>query len=190
MIPTVETCLQLMDEHRMLANIREHSRVVARVAELITTELRQRGEALDLDLVTAGALLHDIAKTHCLDSRCDHAKVGSAICRDLGFPETAEIVAEHVVLKGGVPELCTEKEVVYYADKRVLHDEIVPLEARLEYILHRYDNGDEELGARIRRNFSQAHAVEERLFAELDFSPEELEERLRGDLFLLDAFEV
>ena len=67
---------------------------------------------------------------------------------------------------------------------------MVGLNARLDYIIHRYGNGDEELHARIRRNFAQAHAIEERLFAELDFSPEELGERLSGNLSLLEAFEA
>jgi putative nucleotidyltransferase with HDIG domain len=174
MIPTVETCLQLMDEYRMLANIKDHSRVVARVAELITTELRQRGEALDLDLVTAGALLHDIAKTHCLDSRCDHAKVGSAICRDLGFPETAEIVAEHVLLKSNGSGRITEKEIVYYADKRVNHDRVVSLHDRLDYILDRYARNDEVRQDLIRQNFDKCLAVEKRVFAALDFRPEQV----------------
>jgi hypothetical protein len=117
-----------------------------------------------------------------------HDELGREICLRHGLDELAEIVAEHVVLKGGPPQCCREKEIVYYADKRVLHDQVVGLEARLDYIIHRYGNGDEVLHARIRRNFAQAHAVEERLFAELDFSPEDLEERLRGDLSPLEAF--
>jgi putative nucleotidyltransferase with HDIG domain len=174
MIPTVETCLRLMDEYRMLDNIKEHSRVVARVAELITTGLRQRGAALDLDLVTAGALLHDIAKTQCLDSRCDHAKVGSALCRELGFSETAVIVAEHVLLRDDGSGRITEKEIVYYADKRVNHDRVVSLHDRLAYILDRYARNDDARQELIRRNFDKCLGVERRVFSALDFKPEQV----------------
>ena len=170
----------------MLPNIREHSLMVGRVAGFIGRGLARAGRNLSLELIVSSALLHDIAKTPCLETELRHDKLGREICLRHGFDELAGIVAEHVVLKGGVPELCTEKEIVYYADKRVLHDEIVPLEARLAYILHRYDNGDQELHARIRRNFAQAHAVEEHLFAELDFSPTELGELVRRDLSPLE----
>jgi len=176
-----------MEEYAMLPNIREHSVMVGRVAGFVGRRVTRAGRKLSLELIVSGALLHDIAKTPCLETELRHDKLGREICLRHGFDELAEIVAEHVVLKGGVPELCTEKEIVYYADKRVLHDEIVPLEARLAYILNRYDNGDKEIHARIRRNFAQAHAVEEYLFAELDFSPAELGELVRRDLSSLEA---
>jgi putative nucleotidyltransferase with HDIG domain len=177
-----------MEHYAMLPNIREHSLMVGRVAAFIGQGLVQGGRTLSLDLIVSGALLHDIAKTASLETELRHDELGREICLRHGFDELAEIVAEHVVLKGGVPELCTEKEIVYYADKRVLHDAIVTLEARLRYILQRYGNGDDGLHARIRRNFSQAHVIEEKLFAELDFTSEELEERLPGDIFLREAF--
>ena len=172
----------------MLPNIRAHSLMVGRVAGLIGSGLARTGRALSLELIVSSALLHDIAKTATLETELRHDEVGGEICLRHGLDELAEIVAEHVVLKNGPPERCTEKEIVYYADKRVLHDEIVTLETRLDYIIHRYGNGDEALHARIRQNFAQAHAVEARLFAELDFSPEELGERLSMDLFRLEAF--
>ena len=187
MIPSVAQCLELMEQYAMLPNIREHSLMVGRVAAFIGQGLVRGGRTLSLELIVGGALLHDIAKTASLETELRHDELGREICLRHGFDELAEIVAEHVVLKGGVPELCTEKEIVYYADKRVLHDAIVTLEARLDYIIQRYGNGDEVLHTRIRQNFAQAHAIEKRLFTELDFSPEELGERLRGDLFLLEA---
>jgi uncharacterized protein len=174
MIPTVETCLRLMDEYRMLDNIKDHSKVVARVAELITSGLRQLDVAIDLDLVMAGALLHDIAKTQCLDSRCDHAKVGGAICRELGFPETAEVVAEHVMLKSSDSGRITEKEIIYYSDKRVNHDKVVSLHDRLDYILDRYARDNVARQDLIRRNFDKCLDVEKRIFAGLGYGPEQV----------------
>lgn len=188
MIPSIAQCFRLMEQYAMLPNIREHSVMVGRVAGLIGRGLTRAGRPLSLELIVSSALLHDIAKTATLETELRHDELGREICIRHGLDELAEIVAEHVVLKGGAPECCTEKEIVYYADKRVLHDEIVTLEARLDYIIHRYGNGDEGLHAKIRQNFSQAHIIEERLFLELDFSPDELEERLRGNLFLLEAF--
>jgi putative nucleotidyltransferase with HDIG domain len=186
MIPTPAQCLLLMEEYGMLANIREHSLMVARVAGFLGRELVRGGWQLSLPLVVAGALLHDIAKTATLGTDLRHADRGREICERHGFFELAGIVGEHVVLKNGVPEQrCSEKEIVYYADKRVLHHEIVSLERRLAYILGRYGNGDGSLHARIRNNFSQAHGIEELLFRALPFAPGQVAE-LAADFPLED----
>ena len=79
-IPDVKQCLGLMEQYHMLPNIREHSIVVARVAEIITHGLLEAGQNLSLEKVIAGALLHDIGKTACLDNDDDHAAKGLAIC--------------------------------------------------------------------------------------------------------------
>jgi len=174
-IPSIETCLQLMDDYRMLDNIKAHSRVVARVAELITVGLRRRsGADLNLDLVISASLLHDIAKTQCLDNRCDHARVGGEICREHGFVELADIVEEHVVIKNNGSGLITEKEIVYYADKRVNHDQVVSLQDRLDYILDRYGRNNAVRYDLIQQNFAKCLSMEKRIFASLDFRPEQL----------------
>ena len=64
-IPGIADCLQLMQDYAMLANIRRHSLVVARLAIQLLQGLRdmQPGKPqADMNLVLAGALLHDIAK--------------------------------------------------------------------------------------------------------------------------------
>ncbi|MDG4474909.1 HD domain-containing protein [Thiovibrio frasassiensis] len=188
MIPSIAQCFALMEQYAMLPNIRAHSLMVGRVAARIGQGLARSGHTLSLELIVSSALLHDIAKTATLETELRHDELGREICLKHSLDELAEIVAEHVILKGGMPERCSEKEVVYYADKRVLHDQVVGLEARLDYILHRYGNGDEMLHTRIRQNFAQAHAIEERLFAELDFPPEELGTQLDRDLFRLEGF--
>ncbi|MEW6518495.1 MAG: HD domain-containing protein [Thermodesulfobacteriota bacterium] len=179
-IPTVESCLQLMDDYRMLDNIRAHSRVVARVAELITRGLAQKNGAaeLNIDLVISASLLHDIAKTQCLENRCDHARVGGEICREHGFVEIAAIVEEHVLIKSNGSGLITEKEIVYYADKRVNHDQVVSLADRLAYILERYGRNNAVRHGLIQQNFAKCLTVEKLIFAGLDFHPEQLAARL------------
>ena len=94
--------------------------------------------------------------------------------------ELADIVAEHVVLKNGAPRIeITEKEIVYYADKRILHDKIVSIDRRLEYILERYGNNDEGFCRKIRRNFNNCRAIEELLFSKLGTSPEDVDKMLK-----------
>ncbi len=186
-VPSVDQCLEFMERYRMLDNIRAHSLQVARVALVLTDGLREAGRALPLpekDIVLAGALLHDIAKTRCLKRKCRHDLEGEAICTELGYREIGRIVREHVILENFSVEhylkgIFQPREIVYYADKRVRHDEIVSLDSRLAYIIERYGNGDPEREKYIRRNFNQCRELEHYLFVFLDFTPNGVEKRVR-----------
>jgi putative nucleotidyltransferase with HDIG domain len=186
-IPDTATCIQLMEEYQMLDNIRHHSLMVAKVADVLILELLDDpsgSSAPERSLVLAGALLHDIAKTQCLDGSCEHAETGAEICGRHGYPEVAEIVREHVILrdhdlnryKSGQ---FTPREIVYYADKRVRHEQIVSLEERLEYILEQYGNNDPERHQLIRENFQRCLELEQALFTYLPFNADALEHRIR-----------
>jgi uncharacterized protein len=181
MIPSKRECLDLMAKYQMRDNIRAHSLVVERVAREISLGLREAGVSLSLRKVAAGALLHDIAKTACLETGGDHAAEGAEICLKHHFDEIAEIVGEHVRLRNYHPQgaIC-EKEVVYYADKRVNHDRIVSLEERLDSLLRRYGRNEARLRRLIGDNFELCRKVEEKLFAQLGFRPEDLVGRVGG----------
>ena len=171
MIPTVNQCFELMDEYEMLDNIKAHSIMVARVAELITRHIRQNPFDLSMELVIAGSLLHDIAKTPCLNSACRHDREGEKIVLRHGFHELAEIVAEHVVLQKTKPGIISEKQIVYYADKRINHDQVVSLDARLAYIMDRYGRDNEYRHKAIMENFIKCRQLEAEIFDRLDFKP-------------------
>lgn len=175
MIPDLVGCQQLMDEYRMLANIKDHSIVVARIAEFLVGSLAETGREIPLDLAISGALLHDIAKTMCLNNNGNHAAMGMEICLRHGFDDIAAIVDEHVILKSAFPDQdLSATEVVYYADKRVNHDRIVSLADRLDYILGRYGLGDPGRCHAIKKNFHRCLLIEEEIFANLSIEPSEL----------------
>ena len=141
---------------------------------------------ISMERITAGALMHDIGKTPCLNSDADHADVGRKICIRHHFQEIAEIVGQHIHLKGylSAGPIC-EREIVYYADKRVNHDMVVSIEERLEYLLDRYAKGREELKRLIRSNFDQCRDVERKIFSLLEFEPADLNSMIdEGDLLL------
>jgi putative nucleotidyltransferase with HDIG domain len=164
-----------MTKYEMLENIKAHSIVVERIASLMARGLREAGEKLSLDLVTAGALMHDIAKTRSLKTKENHSATGSEICIENHLEEIADIVAEHVVLKSFSREgPVLEKEIVYYADKRVNHNTIVSLEERLAYLIRQYGKGDQRLIQRMGKNFDLCKQVESKLFAKLPFAPEDV----------------
>lgn len=181
-VPSLAECIQLMEQYAMLPNIRHHSLVVARLAEQLYQGLRLfapgRAQA-DRQLVITGALLHDIAKTPCLNTTCDHARAGGEICRRHGFAEIAAIVEEHVLLRQYDPEryrtgTFSARELVYYADKRVRHNVVVALDERLEYIIDHYGKNNPERRQLIRDNFQKCLSLEQHLFRWLPFAPEDL----------------
>ena len=166
----------------MLENIKAHSRVVAKLARLIARGLQDAGVLISVEKATAGALMHDIGKTASLKTGQDHSEIGRQICLRNHMDEIAGIVGEHVRLKNySLTEDYSEKEIVFYADKRVNHDRVVSLDERLEYILGRYGRNHEELCTRIKKNFDLCREVEEKLFTKLDFGPEALSKLVKNE---------
>ena len=138
-IPTREECMRLMEQYGMLEHIVHHSLEVARVALFLSLELNKKGQKIDLGLVEAASLLHDLAKTECLTTKEDHARAGCQLLKRMGYKRVGEVVAQHIWLeKEEDPSAVSEEEIVNYADKRVMHDRIVPLEERFDDLIKRY----------------------------------------------------
>ena len=96
-----------------------HSRAVAaealRVAQALPTEP-------DTALLESAALLHDVAR-----AERDHAALGAAWLRALGYEKAAAIVARHHDFDGGAVD---EAAILYIADKCVREDARVTLAER------------------------------------------------------------
>ena len=174
-IPTPADCLALMAAYDMLPNIREHSLLVREVAMHLGTSLVEAGLSLHLDLIEAGALLHDLGKTACLGTSTNHAEWGAKALEAAGFPEVAQVVREHVFLQsaGEDPRPIREAEVVNYADKRVLHTQVVTLAARFADLRKRYGQSPEAF-SRLAGLEQKAQRLEAKLFAHLSLHPEDL----------------
>jgi putative nucleotidyltransferase with HDIG domain len=177
-IPSRETCYRLMMEMEMMEHIVRHSLQVCRVAETLARRLRARGCPVNQALVRSSALLHDITKTRSFRTGETHSETGCTYLEQHGYPEVGAIVRQHVRLDhyfdGQQP---TEAEIVNYADKRVLHDRIVSLAERMEYILRQYGTRL-EYRKRLQWLWRKSIEQEKRLFADLPFSPAELEQYL------------
>lgn len=173
--PSRAECLRLMDRHQMLPNIREHSFRVMEVAQMLGEALARAGVGLQLPLLEAGALLHDIAKTACLQNGGNHAGMGAEWLRDYGYPAVAEIIREHVYISSIFlnSNQIREAEVVNYADKRVLHTQVVPLAVRFADGRARYGR-DAQAVARIKDIERRTRFLEEKLFAPLSITPQDL----------------
>ncbi len=172
MIPTPQECYALLKTFKVPDHIIQHSHEVHRLALYLCRELTLRGERLDQAAVEAGSLLHDIAKMEGVQSGENHALAGARLLRDLGFPEVAEIVRQHVVLDG---EKCsdpiTEAMLVHYADKRIRHTSVVSLAERFQDLKERYGKNPASL-AWLEDLEESSRAVEKRLMARMAIKPE------------------
>ena len=99
--------------------VEAHCRAVASEALRIADALPGK---LDRELLESAALLHDVAR-----GEKDHARLGAAWLRELGYSEVAALVERHHDLQS---ETIDEAAVLYLADKCVREDRRVSIEER------------------------------------------------------------
>ncbi len=178
-VPTREQCYEILAQYDVPPHIVAHSERVAQVACFLAEALKKVGEPLDLALIEASALLHDLTKYWSLKTGENHALSAARELRSLGYPEVAEVVAQHIFLIPGPPGApIRAEEVVYYADKRVKHTEIVLLKERFKDLRLRYGRDIASL-LRLRRLEDLTRLLERRLFKKLPFGPEKVQELSR-----------
>ena len=185
-IPSKQQCFKLMYEMKMMDHIAAHSIRVCQVAIFLVDCLNGQAGDLNRDLVQAAALLHDITKTRSFETGENHAVTARDLLQDLGHPEISRIVGQHVRLDSyGVSDVVSEAEIVNYSDKRVLHDRVVSLEERFDYIMERYAR-DEEDRERIRFLTGKTSDLGKRIFDRLSLTPDTLESHLDPEIYMLD----
>lgn len=100
--PTASECEALWEEVTLAPEVVAHVKTVAELAAEVATLCRERHHRVDVGLVRAGALLHDIgrARTHGID----HASAGAELLRGRGLPEPLVLVVERHTGGGIDPE--------------------------------------------------------------------------------------
>lgn len=162
----------------MLEHIVAHSLQVCRVGMCLVDSLKAQEIHLNGQLVQAAALLHDITKTRSFETEENHALTGSQHLIDHGFPGVGDLVRQHVRLDDySRTENLTEAEITNYADKRVLHDRIVSLDERMNYIMERYGRQPAHR-QRIHLLWEKTKDLETQIFRYLPFSAAELNDHL------------
>jgi uncharacterized protein len=173
-IPTKDQCYRMISDMGMMDHIVIHSLQVCRVATFLSEHLIKQHYHLNFDLIRSAALLHDITKTRSFKTREDHAQTGGEYLADCGYPEIGELIRQHVKLDNySAVGTISDAEVLNYSDKRVLHDEIVILERRLDYILERYAE-TEAHRQRIYLLWQKTREMEDKIFKNLSFAPDDL----------------
>ena len=170
-----------MEECGMLSHIISHSIEVAKIALFLSMELNKKGQRIDVSLVEAASLLHDVTKAECLQTREDHAQTGGQFLKRLGYERVGEIVAEHIHLsKGRDPSWISEEEIVNYADKRVRHDQIVSLKERFSDLKDRYAINQAAFG-RLEELEKATLKIEMKIFSVLEIDPAHLQHLSLGE---------
>ncbi|MBF0530275.1 MAG: HDIG domain-containing protein [Deltaproteobacteria bacterium] len=167
-------CLNLLEYIQVPTHVIRHSWTVCGVALYLARRFCELGLELNLELIRAAALLHDITKQFSFNRPLDHALTGAKLLKKIGYPQIGSIVRQHVRISvARPPGRISEVEIVNYADKRVLEDQITTLDKRLEYILKRYGRTSEgqEL---IKENMAMISSLEIEIFSFLASNPSDL----------------
>ena len=180
-LPTRDECYRLMCAMEMMDHIVVHSMQVCRVATVLAENLAPAGIQLNFDLIRASALLHDITKTRSFETKENHAETGGHFLKELGFAEVGSLVRQHVRLDEYPQKVSLNEAVILnYADKRVLHENVVSLDKRAEYILEKYTKGPEDR-QRVYLLWEKTRDIEDKIFAALSFSPDELIDMINAE---------
>lgn len=175
MIPDKETCLKILEKHNAVGRVMEHSKMVAKVAVFLAKELKKTGEKIDVNLLEAAALLHDIDKLQTLDNDENHGIIGSEmLAKD--YPEVSQLVRNHIfsfLMNNG--DTSWEQKILNYSDARVQEDEVVSLNERFEYGRNRYPD---QVGDKREQAEEAYRIIEREIFKKIKLHPDRLEKAI------------
>ena len=152
-LPGPEACRELLERHATPAPVVAHAETVAAVAGRLGASLRVAGVCLDLGLLEAAALLHDVAR-----AVSGHARAGADVIAEEGYPRVAALVRYHMELPGPPPPVPGETELLYLADKLTAGAGIAGLADKRRRAEARFA-GDAEALAAARRRLDAAGVV-------------------------------
>lgn len=127
--PSLAKVEKIAKHYGMPENVYRHGQAVAELAVLIGlkinsfTEAEGSKAAIDSGLLQAAAILHDIAKGSKF-----HVEDGANILRREGYPAVALLIEAQDNLRD--PLTLNEESLLFYADKRNMHDRLVDIEER------------------------------------------------------------
>jgi len=206
-LPSREQCFDILNDCHTPAHIVRHCEAAAKVGVFLADRLNEKGITVDVELVDRACLLHDVlrvcgvrdysgfdpppsdedrAKWERLRAEYGGVHHEEAACRLLtekcGYPELGRAVKSHkyrAVLDERERPKTWEEKLVYYADKRVMHDKIVTLKERLDEV-HRRHAGRRGSAARSQIDNEQIDALifelEREIFEKIGLQPNEVTE--------------
>lgn len=136
--------IKLLEESGCAPNVIEHCKEVASLAIEIAEKAKAAGQNVNLELVEAGALLHDLGR--CRTHGISHAVEGFRLATSKGIePEVAEIIKRHIgagisreeAKELGLPEddyfpRSLEEKIVAHADNLIKGTKRITIQEELE----------------------------------------------------------
>ena len=163
-LPNREQAIEILQKNNCSTKIITHCQAVASLALEIAQEFRAKNYSVNLELIEAGALLHDLgrSKTHSVN----HAIEGMKLAQTEDLPETIICIIKRHVGAGITPEEAEqlnwpkdnyipqtlEEKIVCYADKCLSGNERIPVEITINQ-LHDKKLGD--AAERVRKLYSE-----------------------------------
>ena len=199
-LPTKEEITALWDKYHVPQNIREHCKAVRDVALLIAEKLKEKEEDVNLELVEASALLHDLVRAvnfkdieKNLEAKeedvefwkqmqeeyhdIDHADLAAKFLKEK-YPELAKVIKSHGVMSKSqdVSEWSWEMKILSYSDIRVVHDKIKSVDERYSDLKGRHGDFFQQLKEKtgtdyIELIFTQIERIEKQIFDIIDIKP-------------------
>ena len=145
-LPSREQSVNLLFENGCSPNVVRHCKAVADLAIELSKTLKKKGRNIDVKLVEAGALLHDIgrSRTHTIN----HLIEGVRIAESAGLPNSVVLIIKRHVGGGVTPEEAAklgwpkddyvpgslEEKIVCYADKLIEGSNRVPIQVTIDQL--------------------------------------------------------
>ncbi len=143
-LPNREQAIELLRKNNCPPNVINHCIGVADLAVETANKLQKNGLKINVELVEAGALLHDIGRSK--NHTVDHGIVGAQIGQSMGLPDLVIRIIKRHVGAGITPEEAAkfgwpidvyvpqtlEEKIVSYSDKLIDRSKRVPIEKEIE----------------------------------------------------------
>lgn len=126
-------CIYLLDYFNASKAIINHGKKVKEICEDLSKLINNRKNIIDVNLVNAAAILHDIKR-----QEKKHSEVGANLLDSLGYKKIANVVRSHMKLEAHMKNLINENTILYYGDKLVEEDQFVGLDNRFKEKLNIY----------------------------------------------------
>jgi uncharacterized protein len=158
-LPTRKECLAILAEYHVPPHMVSHCLAVAKLALFLVHRLNEKGAAVDITLLEGAGLLHDMRRVfdfpepdyHLFERNLPEEEKAKWQSLRAKYKAMTHEDAAYDVLKERYPALALaikrhrymalpnekdrpdtwEEKLLYYADKRVMHERIVPLKERL-----------------------------------------------------------
>lgn len=165
--PGREECLKILIDNDTPSHVIKHCEKVAEIAVKIGIALNDSGFKLNIQLIQAAGLIHDVAR-----AEDQHWVAGAKLAEELGFFEEASIINEHMTYNTDLSlDTLEEIDIVCLADRMVKEDQYVGLESRMQYILDKFQ-GNKEASKRITEKLNDnkilIQRIEEKIGAKID----------------------